>query len=180
MKIISKHKDYYDHLVSHYGYDETRVYDRRHNVLNTPRYDGCIEISICGTYYPVVSLKNKIYHEYDPNVMDHWDQDFFRCFKGKKSTLNEKFRQPVVIPSWDYKYDYKKRKAETIETYIIPILGNFGFPKIIDADEMYQRIYAYLGWLKDNPEPPDNQTDKDKVVSHGFDPKSSFRPKMKV
>jgi len=45
---------------------------------------------------------------------------------------------------------------------------------------MYCIIYAFLGWLKDNPAPANNQTDKDKIVAHGFDLKSSFRPNLKT
>jgi hypothetical protein len=58
-------------------------------------------------------------------------------------------------------------------------LANFKFASIIEPDEMYQNIYNFLGWLKDNPEPPNTQTNKDKIVAHGFDTKRSFRPQIK-
>jgi len=44
---------------------------------------------------------------------------------------------------------------------------------------MYQKVYAFLSWLKDNPELPNNQNDKEKIVSHGMDAKRSFRPFIK-
>lgn len=44
---------------------------------------------------------------------------------------------------------------------------------------MYQKVYAFLSWLKDNPVPPNNQSDKDKIASHGMDVKRSFRPLIK-
>ena len=110
MRIISKWTDYYDHEVAHFGYDETRVYDRR-NLAKPYPFNNQFLFHICGKIYPAVA--------------------------------------------------------------------KYGFPSILDSRTMYGMIYDYLGWLKDNPPPPDNQTDKQKVVSHGFDPKRSFRPKMK-
>lgn len=59
----------------------------------------------------------------------------------------------------------------------IPILSTFGIPQLIEASDMYERIYAYLGWLKDNPGVSGIQTNKEKVISHGFDAKCSFLAK---
>ena len=65
MKIISKNKDYYDYLVSYYGFDETRVYDRRNNPKDVPwnlpgkstGYGVRHLLSICGKYYPIIEEK---------------------------------------------------------------------------------------------------------------------------
>lgn len=47
--------------------------------------------------------------------------------------------------------------------------------KFISAEEIYQQISAFIGYLKDHPEIPNKQTDLEKVQSHGFDLKKSFR-----
>lgn len=179
MKIISKHRDYYDHLVSYYGYDETRVYDRRGDVLADPHQNSRYLISICGAYYPVVKNNNKIYFN-TSKELDSWYNVFFEKNISKRSFENVQFRQPVVIACDKYipnKNIYKR--GQYVESYVIPILSNFKFPSVISPNEMYQMIYNFLGWLKDNPKPPNTQTDKGKIIAHGFDAKTSFRPKIK-
>ena len=166
MRIISKWKDYYDHEVAYYGYDETRVYDRREYVT-THSFDQTYYFYICGKIYPVVKKNNKFYFDTSPEL-DYWTNN---CFdkKGRLTDVNQKEGQPVLLQIAGYPK----------QTYGIPILLNYGFASIIDSRTMYGMIYDYLGWLKDNPPPPDTQTNKGKIISHGFDLKSSFRPKMK-
>ncbi len=166
MRIISKWTDYYDHEVAYYGYDETRIYDRR-NLAKPWPFNNRFLFHICGKIYPVVEKRGKFYFDRSTDL-DLWDNRHFEK-KGHSTDVNQKLGQPVLEQTSTYpKYEYG-----------IPILAKYGFPSIIDSRTMYGMIYDYLGWLKDNPPPPDNQTDKQKVVSHGFDPKRSFRPKMK-
>ena len=98
------------------------------------------------------------------------DQNFLHDWTGKKSLENVNHRKPVLICD-----TYNGKAIENA----IPILSGFGIPSILDAHKIFQDIYAFLGWLKDNPEIPNNQTDKEKVVAHGFDVKRSFRPTIK-
>jgi hypothetical protein len=90
------------------------------------------------------------------------------------TNVNARLRQPILLCDMHSKRDVSKEHGA-----FIPNLSEYGIPSIIDSHRIYQQIVAFLGWLKDNPVPPDNQTDKDKVVSHGFDLKNSFRPNMK-
>lgn len=173
MRIISKDKDYYDHCVSYFGYDETRIYDRR-KLWHRNSSDQEV-IAICGELYPVLYKNGKFY--FDKSKELNYYENLFFNEKGLSTDLNSKFRQPVLISSG--KYNFKTNKFDDLE-YVVPVLKEWGFPSIISAEEMYMKIYDFMGWLKDNPGPPDNQTDKEKVSSHGFDPKTSFRPKMKV
>lgn len=195
MKIISKIPDYYDHLVGYYGFDETRVYDRRNKQQDIPRtlpgkYDGTHKflIAICGTLYPVVEHNKKLYHD-AKDLPDDCPRDynnyreFLKHYGLRKNhifpsgyrpstEINVETRQPVVLVDTNTYYQKKP-------TTFIPNLSQFGIPSVLDANTCYEQIYNFLGWLKDNPVPPDNQTDKEKVVAHGFDAKTSFRPKMK-
>lgn len=179
MKLITKFSDYYDHLIGKFGYDDSRVYDRR-NENPKPYLDTCLSIAIAGKIYPVVAKwKNgKVighFHEKSPQL-DRYENLFLEDNRNKKTNLNEKYRQPVVIEITNFG-PYPKFEAK--KTYFVPILAEFGFASIVPAEEMYELVYNYLGWLKDNPVPPNKQTDKDKVAAHGFDVKKSFRPKMK-
>lgn len=56
MKIITKAKDYYDHEIGYFGYDETRVYDRRniHNLIWST-----YSIAFCGKIVKIVHKNGK-------------------------------------------------------------------------------------------------------------------------
>lgn len=176
MKIISKFKDYYDHEVSYFGFDPTRIYDRRSSDIisgtriftNTQFY-----FMICGKIYPVVKYKDKFYFEYHDDLNGSWFRvdNMMRHFKWREfaTNLNLKFRQPVLFSNY---YNH-------IGHIEIPQLSSFGFPSQMSSREIYQKIYDFIGFLKDNPTIPNNQTSKEKVVSHGFDVRTSFRPKIK-
>ena len=171
MKIIcSKHqKDYYDHLVSHYGYDDHIVYDRRSNSLNKKLdyYDEFL-FSICGEYVPMLKKDGKFIFDPRGHGLKWYETSLFSKYQNKKSTLNTKHRQPILLVN-----------MSNSAVVRVPVLKEFGFASYIDAHEMYQKVYAFLSWLKDNPELPNNQTDKEKIVSHGMDIKHSFRPLIK-
>lgn len=180
MKIISKFKDYYDHQVAAQGYDETRVYDRRNNPpwhTIDPYMDGSFLIAIAGIYHPVVRRGNKFYHTREEAKQDNipFDRSDVLVYQGDKTDINAIHRQPVLCVSDRHTWKVDERHM----VFGIPRLEDFGFPARIPPEEMYRIIYDFLGWLKDNPPPPDKQTDKEKVVAHGFDLKKSFRPKMK-
>lgn len=190
MVIISKHKDFYDYLVSYYGRDDLIVYDRR-NPVDWLR--PCINeanqylFSVCGVFIPVVKRDRFVFCHTDQQLKTNphtpsgryysnngaWNSDkwFLQKWENKKSDLNVKYRQPVL---------YVRNPNTSYEKVGIPILQEFGFASQFEHHEMYQKIYAFLSWLKDNPEPLDNQSDKDKIVAHGFDLKDSFRPKAKL
>ena len=60
----------------------------------------------------------------------------------------------------------------------VPKLGEIGFVKILSAEQAYQELSYFLGnEIHDSPDlaQPFVITDKEKIVSHGFDMKQSFR-----
>lgn len=201
MKIISKYKDYYDREVKYFGLDPTRVYDRRGKNDNHPSKGGefyiqaypryCSysrnvneygSICICGDVYPYATINNRISFQ-DDNVLkngQYYNKGFFDQ-RYLKTDANILFRSPVLCFDIGIRRGLEDICSETVEKLNpkIPILENFGFMKIMDSRTLYSKIYDFLGWLKDNPAISNNQTDKEKVVSHGFDIKTSFRPKIK-
>ena len=98
-----------------------------------------------------------------------WDVKFYGDWKdkvaqltGKDSPVNEQFRSPVVV----YLYD----------TVIIDAcLKDYRFHKVIKPYAAFQEIGMYLGTMLYPEAPPAPQSDKEKVVSHGLDPKYGFR-----
>ena len=220
MKIISKHKDYYDYLTGIYGIDEKMVYDRRTNTLEKPSEDIISTVnqstvtthtfSICNNIFVVYQFENNFYYTIDERIELYYILDkreiynsflvyrSWRTYDVKEevkvkfekdncvSEVNKAIRQPVLIQTtWDndsFKIEnitnkryFKDTKDKTITYWRIPDLSKFGFAKWVPSDEMYQQIVAFIGWLKDNPEIPNNQTNEEKIQSNGFDLKTSFR-----
>lgn len=127
---------------------------------------------ICGKTIPLLIHNGEfITNDKDPRIQAKTlYQDRAWLFSKKYSpSKNQEERQPILCQAGGY---------DTAKTFI-PCLADFGFPSIISPNEMYEKIYAFLGWLKNNPEIPNNQTDVEKIIAHGFDKRTSFRPKIK-
>lgn len=190
MKIISKFKDYYDHLVSYYGYDDHIVYDRRPTDKLPLLYcqdltfikGDSIVFSICGQYIPIYINSDGTVafsrNEIKENKHDkYWAEHFFIKYENRKSTLNTELRNPIIASRHNDWHNIQHNAWHNI--HYVPILKDFKFASRFDAHELYQNVYAFLGWLKDHPEPPNTQTNKDKILAHGFDARTSFRPNIK-
>ena len=179
MKIIGGKRDYYDYLVSYYGFDDHIVYDRRPFKDVSIKWKDRFLFHICGEIIPVIKLKRDFIFDSEDDRLQNgftlagsrFEKDWMRKWSGRKTKVNAEMRHPVLCAEETY-IGYTPK-------YFIPCLTDFGFAAKIEAHEMYEKIYAFLGWLKDNPAPPDNQTNKDKIVAHGHCPKTSFRPQMK-
>lgn len=173
MKIIGGKRDYFDYLVGYYGYDENLVWDRRNSEPLNYKGSSHFVFYICGKTIPLYKKNDSFIFDPDsPLLTNSWEdqhqKEWMRRHYKKPTKLNAELRQPILCDCGYFK-----------QNIFIPCLADFGFASYISPNDMYERIYAFLGWLKDNPEPPDNQTDKEKIVSHGFSTRESFRPKIK-
>jgi len=224
MKIISKHKDYYDWAVSIYGLDEIMVYDRRTDHLEKADDDPDFRpvngfvitkhvFSVCNNLYTVFQFRNKFYHTVDDLIVldeilrvEKVDDDFLagryrwrnegkskralaeEKFKEEnyKSKVNREIRQPVLIKTThsigSFKFTAQKTGSPFFDTdkkveshWRIPDLSTYGFASWFSAEQIFQDIYAFISWTKDNPEIPNKQTNEEKIQSNGFDTKISFR-----
>lgn len=225
MKIISKHKDYYDYLQGIYGIDELMVYDRRRE--NLIRHQDVVYLSdrdkvvshqfaICNKMWTFYEYKGKTYHTVEELVKldtilrksgderdeflryGSWSRYGKNALESAKiryaevngeTNVNKEVRQPVLIRSRGGEFTVTKVKinkgyyvTEWYDTdkkesssWSVPILKDFGLPSYYKADQLYQDISSFIAWTKDNPEIPNKQTDKEKLKSHGFDDKISFR-----
>lgn len=99
-------------------------------------------------------FKDAIIHK-DYEVPHNFSSTSERTYNKKKNT-----------------YDYTR-----IETF--PLLKACGIANLIDADTMYYAIDEYFSLMKTASETTtaEGTTNKDKIVNHGFDTKTSFRGK---
>lgn len=70
--------------------------------------------------------------------------------------------------------DWRKNKQTII---LNPLLKTFQFQKVLDPYVAYQEIELWVSNLANNEVKPSPQTDKEKILTHGFDLKTSFRGK---
>ena len=64
----------------------------------------------------------------------------------------------------------------------IPNLKSLGFDKLISSEQMYQNISMYVGnVIPENPDgdPPKSINNEERIITHGFDLKTSFRTRKK-
>lgn len=197
MRILSKYKDYYDYYSGIFGIDNKKVYDRRNMVLLEDIYihDNCIQIivfAICGKLYytkyysgnmyitseelAYLDIKTHVRSRYNKTSTKDRVNDFISK-NGTTTNINEIKREPVLF-GFAGSYWYNSDKIEWNDE--IPLLSSFDFHKALDAKEIYTQIETFLGWLVDNPPIKDNMTNTEKILSHGFSLKQSFRHRKKT
>lgn len=91
---------------------------------------------------------------------------------------------PVSLIPVDYWHTFKEspniRKYQMQNEIQNPILSGTWATSFLNAEEVYNEIYNYLISIKD-PQITDKRDDIQKLESHGFDKKSSFRnPIIKI
>lgn len=204
MKIIDNKKDYYDYLGGVYGIDPLAVYDRRgsvkvgpgnYTVSTYPRvwfdkdYDSelsfvrkqsdrtgffILEVGYMQYWFSICRRVNGE-NRFEPELMD------------KRRVEKKAGDAPIVLmpanTRWfDYRLWKKLDKAELVpdsdrNLYVNnPILSGTYIPGFIPAEEVWNELSSYLLSVREKPF-EDKQTDVEKVVSHGFDKKTSFRGK---
>lgn len=196
MKIISKIKDYYDYMVGIYGMDPLIVYDRRDmnttgvEYPNQNGYDSRI-FYICGRIYKLYYYKDNVYHTVDElitlnKLLKEDGQDYLLTNRWRGITTSAKDHFDKVNGKTDVNYKYKEpvlmfdkilfHRGTNYDrsAYCVPLLREYGLVKYIPAEQMFQDVYSFLSKLKDI-DIPDNQTDVEKITSHGFDKRISFR-----
>ena len=71
-------------------------------------------------------------------------------------------------------------RENPVKKYAYPILKDIGLTSVITPHEIWVELTSYLGQLVTVNEPPvPIGSDNIRIQSHGFDTKTSFRPKMK-
>lgn len=187
MLVLSKYKDYYDHLAHIFGVDEKIVLDRRQN--EQPKWNNWrgekVILYICdhviegwrdkhGEFFWQGDLEHigewndrqKCYRIEVPGKSHYWNYvDVYPEFCKAKQKLNTESGVAVLLAG----------EARNLPDRVIcryPKLSEMGINKIIPAQDIYLLLCEWLA-PKDGESAP--QTDKEKIVANGFDTKDSFR-----
>jgi hypothetical protein len=205
MQIISKRKDYYDYYQGIFGIDKTKVFNRTGFIKVSNQWSHHKDDFMTGKRVPIemklekgywqkdtypdnsftihtFAINHKLYfimqnsegfHRITKTFLNHINKrgnviDNMRDFiKGIEipTNVNKELRIPIAYSS-DYGSSWETEH---------PLMNTFGFHKVMDARDLYIEVETFMGYLKDHPEIPNNQTDIGKLESAGFDKKISFR-----
>lgn len=106
---------------------------------------------------------------------------YLGCEDPQLIELSRLVKAPVFMVE-GYCYDYQHTKVQLKIEGAVPILSDLGIPAIYPPEQIYQDIAYFLGnKMHTSPdlEPPAKVDDTTRLVQHGFDKKTSFRPKIK-
>lgn len=203
MKIVSNFKDYYDYVIGVYGIDPKAVYERICETeievkrkkewvksglykpihLTTNTRVASYMIGFCGTIYCIYWMDGKFYfgreyygiaRQFSGLAQSQKYRDWvYPQYHLTKTNVNDLFNCPVVVMRghlWRQdSYNIHQKWWAQVKN---PRLSDFGFASKIPANTCFMELTNFL--LKEK-EIVDNRTDKEKIVSKGFDLKSSFR-----
>lgn len=204
MRIIDKNKDYYDYLQC---YDDDVVFDRRGSYVLTDKEfmdyvwlcyndnklsNKYILLSVGYSYwlFNMVCTDRALINEYirpinySLELLEHW-KDYEHFTKLHFGQVEKNYSTEYLFSKkWDWKsnlIDEIKRgnykyKCDFTERHPNLIFRNIKIPSVVMADDLYNAFDEYFSHLKDDVK-VDNMTDIEKVESHGFDKKTSFRGK---
>lgn len=189
MKIISKYKDYYDYLVSKYGIDDKRVLDRTKFHPTKELYHcsgvGKVYIYICDFKIEVLEIGTrrvcghnleKYGRLVSSNTGDYYqiegDRGLVNVLKDPQLDLklkpNTKHDCPILIATSGYWHG----SSDRLEFEKFPILKDYDIPNILDPDTIWCML---VDWLSREKQIENKLTDKEKIITHGFDKVTSFR-----
>lgn len=134
-----------------------------------------IVIGFCGTFYPLIikhryGAPSKYCYSFE-ELSSIMKIDRYNSYKGfyetVKSLKNDELfltnRSPIIIVTHGAKAVWNG------------LLRNYQFARIVDPYQAFQRIEMFLGNLAAPEKPIPPRTDVEKLQSHGFDKKISFR-----
>lgn len=201
MRIISKIKDYYDYLVGRWGEDEKLFFDRTKAFIPELELRGLsahiITVHFCDFEYSGVVKDQRIYWNeeieeiahirrfdtfgygedkkksddyYHVNIKDgNSSCDFHLSKKPIPSDLNEKIKCPIILKKSGYS---RWKMLNDEEAELLPILKHLEFNRVKKPEDAWIEL---SNWFSKPVDIVSNQTDKEKIISAGFDVKTSFR-----
>lgn len=190
MKIISPYKDYYDYLQGIWGQDDKRILERKTIYKHDPNPESFefFRIWFCnwqidilcdnGSYIVSANEKEKYkspkqwYSRFvNPDYIDidikHTGKYAINILKNplkhdKRTSKNKDC--PIII-----EINPHKKNSELIKW---PLLKDIGFSRVFSAEEAFLEIEKFIT-PQDNFS--DKRTDPEKILSNGFDMRTSFR-----
>jgi hypothetical protein len=196
MLILSKYKDYYDYLSGVFGTDSKIVLDRRvfdkFEVLSDD--DKFIQVFVCGYIYEGFVRDKKFYwgrqllelltKEEREKFDNSKNQEKVYIRYRKSSTYNyvrngvDLHLEPFVDKvNHNLKQNCPIMILHRLDDFLkFPVLREIGISSILPPKEIYLMLTEWLA-PKDKEQEP--RPDKEKIVSAGFDLKTSFRNPIK-
>ena len=191
MKIITKSgvKDYYDYLVGKYGVDPLRVLDRTeyYRDILTPSEKYTVDLYICGYHLQGVYLDGRYRYGKDlepyGRLRSYWRTDklLYDIEGVNKNILQDKVYEPegpnfildcpILIRTGNGRFIRDKREYEG-QYDAFPLLKDYNVQSVFTPEEIWLLL---VDWLSVEKPVVNNLTNKEKIVTHGFDLKSSFR-----
>lgn len=205
MKIISKFKDYYDYLAGSYGIDEKLILDRTKFVNKFPYGENeVVRFFICGFVIEGLFRDGKFWYgseleQFSQKHFRNWGNfgNYYYVPANKANPTwggsdSRVLMSPMKFKDWMQVQEtiaYQNRKEEVcpndkydcpiiISSYssdgyeMNPILSEYQFHKVFSAQDIWLMLNEWLGREKQINE---MRTDKEKILSNGFDLKTSFR-----
>ena len=188
MILLRKRTDYYDYLIGIYGRDEKKVYDRKLDLTSDEIYfedvskwrnTNIFDLYVCNRMYRVEQVKKGV-----------WELHKFHKVNTDYAGQRRHYRESQVSGLNDFEY-YIPRPSRMMSDSPIcikgtfhrqdnlegltPILSTFGIPSVLDAVELYSEVDMYISNRMTLNEVRSEQSDKNKLLSKGFDDKISFR-----
>lgn len=132
----------------------------------------------------------KVCTDYSLELVEHW-KDYNHFDSLHFGAVDKHFSAEYLFSKkWDWKSNlideikrgnYEYKKDFTVNTYskindIKLVFCKTKIPSVVMANDLYNAFDEYFSHLKDDVK-VDNMTDIEKVESHGFDKKTSFRGK---
>lgn len=200
MKIISKFKDYYDYFQGIYGMDEKLVLDRTefYKMTYLPSDYTKVIFWICdfrveGIVFKGEFLYGKELEPFHKNVYStKFEKDTFYTIYDDYKHLVEILKRPTLFQDLPKR---RNRKGDIIiedcpntqfncpilfeeygSFYKFPILQDYQFHKVFTDFQMWTMLTEWLGREK---KIENNQSNKEKILSNGFDLETSFRHPIK-
>lgn len=200
MKIISKYKDYYDYLQGIYGVDNRLILDRtKGSAKNLPGHTGKHILVICGKVLEYVHFNNTNYFNEDIaqfNEKGKWSLYYLRVkpkylinldIIPKNHFNSDKIYYPTLSEDIHNIYPGLKELSKKCPIFIyhensrtiwreFPCLLELGVNKQIEAKDMWIMLSEWLGnRITENEPVVPVGDDKVRILSAGFDLKTSFR-----
>lgn len=189
MKIISKYKDYYDYLVGQFGEDPKLILDRRTwNRSYHIEDDMYFKIIIGDKQIDGVYKNNQYYygHELDQFNVDN-KKRYFHIKHNQETQIRYETRQwrhlsAYVILNKEVININKRESAAAIylqledqsKCYDYPRLSEFRIQSYMPPKDIWIELSSYLSKQIIEPIVPVGD-DKIRLISAGFDLKTSFR-----
>jgi hypothetical protein len=190
MKIISKYKDYYDYLQGIYGIDDKLILDRRDfNSIPKDRCNEKVQLIIGdkilagyhynNEYYFGQKRLDKLNEITKSKKVNRWDEEEGVTHWILDTRLNcniKGFNNDTEFAICEYTVPKYKESVILGVKYKYPKLSDYNISFILDPHTIWLILNEYLSRKVTEGEPivPVGD-DKVRLLSAGFDPKTSFR-----